>query len=115
MPERRPAFVHHLRLFLRVKILAHLPHDAQDLALPRLQQRSVLLHKVEQVLLRLGGEAVVRLDGFLLFTPRQRAPQHIDLALQILFAAFLARFLFLERDLLRAFITIHAVIHQRVA
>ena len=95
VPEGRPAFIHHLRLLLRIEILAHLAHDAQDLALPRLQQRRVLLHKVEQVLLRLRGIAR-RLDLHRLFlTTRQGAPQGIHLALQILFAALLPRFLFL--------------------
>ena len=45
VPECRPAFVHHLRLFLRIEILADLAHDAQDLTLPRLQQRGVFSMK----------------------------------------------------------------------
>jgi hypothetical protein len=53
VPEGGPPFVHHLGLFLRIKILADLAHDTQDFALPRFQQRRVLLHKVQQVLLRL--------------------------------------------------------------
>ena len=34
VPEGRPAFVHHLSLFLRIKILAHLTHNTQDFTLP---------------------------------------------------------------------------------
>ena len=96
VPEGRPAFVHHLGLLLRIEILAHLAHDAQDLTLPRLQQRGVFLHKVEQVFLRLGRVATRLGDGFLLFTFWQGAPQHIHLALQILLAALLPGFLFLQ-------------------
>lgn len=36
-------------------------------------------------------------------------------ALQILFPAFLPRFLLLQRDFLRTFIAVDAVVHQRVA
>ena len=96
VPEGRPAFVHHLGLLLRIEILAHLAHDAQDLTLPRLQQWGVLLHKVEQVFLRLGRVTPCLGDGFLLLTFRQGAPQHIHLALQILLAALLPGFLFLQ-------------------
>ncbi len=115
VPEGRPAFVHHLSLFLRIEVLAHLTHDAQDLTLPRLQQRGVLLHKVEQVLLRLGRVAARFHNRFLFFTFRQGTPQRIHLALQILFAAFLPGFLLLQGDLLRTFVAIHAVVHQRMA
>ena len=115
VPEGRPAFVHDLRLLLRVKILAHLAHDAQDLTLPRLQQRGVLLHKIEQVFLRLGRIATRFGDRFFLLTLRQGSPQHVHLALQVLFAAFLPGFLLLQGDFLRAFIAVHAVVHQRVA
>lgn len=55
VPEGGPPLVHHTGLFLRVEILADFTHDAQDLALPRFEQRGVLLHKVQQVLLRFGG------------------------------------------------------------
>ena len=34
VPEGGPAFVHHLSLFLRIKILAHLTHNTQDFTLP---------------------------------------------------------------------------------
>lgn len=55
VPEGGPPLVHHPGLFLRVEILADFTHDAQDLALPRFEQRGVLLHKVQQVLLRFEG------------------------------------------------------------
>ena len=114
VPEGRPAFVHHLRLFLRVEILAHLAHDAQDLTLPRLQQRGVLLHKIEQVFLWLGRIAPRFGDRFFFLTLRQGAPQHVHLALQILFAAFLPGLLLLQGDFLRTFVAVNAVVHQRV-
>ena len=114
VPEGRPAFVHDLSLLLRVKILAHLAHDAQDLTLPRLQQRGVLLHKIEQVFLRLGRIATRFGDRFFLLTLRQGTPQHVHLALQVLFAAFLPGLLLLQGDFLRTFVAIHAVVHQRV-
>ncbi len=114
VPEGRPAFIHHLGLFLRVKILADFTHNAQHFTLPRLQQWRVLFHKVQQVFLRLRGIAR-RLDLSKLFLfAWQGAPQRIDLALQILFPAFLPRFLFLQRNLLRAFIAIDAIVHQRM-
>lgn len=36
VPEGGPTLIHHLSLFLRIKILAHFTHDAHDLSLPRL-------------------------------------------------------------------------------
>jgi hypothetical protein len=57
VPERGPAFVHHLRLALRVEVLRHLAHDAHDLALPGLQQRRVFFDEVQQVFLRFFGKA----------------------------------------------------------
>jgi hypothetical protein len=58
VPEGRPAFVHHLGLPLRVEVLRHLAHDANDFALPGFEQRRVLLDEVEQVFLRFGGKAL---------------------------------------------------------
>ncbi len=81
MPEGRPALVHDLRLFLRIKILADFTHDAQNFALPRLEQRSVFLHKIEQVFLRFSGKAACFGDSFFFLAFWQRAPQHIHLAL----------------------------------
>ena len=115
VPEGGPPLVHHLGLFLRVEILADFTHDAQDLALPRFEQRGVLLHKVQQVLLRFGRVATGGLNRFFFLALRQGAPQHIHLALQILFPAFLPRFLLLQGDFLRTFIAVDAVVHQRVA
>ncbi|CSG37459.1 Uncharacterised protein [Shigella sonnei] len=54
-------------------------------------------------------------NRFLFLALRQSTPEHIDLTLQILFATFLPGFLFLQRDFLRAFVPVHAVVHQRVA
>jgi hypothetical protein len=45
VPESGPAFVHHLGLFLRIKILADFTHDAQNLTLP-LQQRGGRLRRI---------------------------------------------------------------------
>ena len=56
VPERRPAFIHYLGLLLRIKILTELAHDADDLALPGLQQRGMFLDKIENVLLGLARE-----------------------------------------------------------
>ena len=95
MPESGPALVHHLRLFLRIKILADLAYNAQHFTLPGLQQRGVLLHEVQQVFLWLRGITPGFRHGFLFLFLRQRAPQHIDLTLQILFTTFLPGFLFL--------------------
>ena len=95
MPESGPALVHHLCLFLRIKILADLAYNAQHFALPGLQQRGILLHEVQQVLLWLRGITAGFRHGFLFLFLRQCAPQHIHLALQILFTAFLTGFLFL--------------------
>ena len=50
--EGGAAFVHHLGLPLRVEVLRDDAHDAQDLALPRLQNQAVLFQEIEQVLLR---------------------------------------------------------------
>lgn len=79
MPASRPAFVHDLRLFLWIKILADFTYNAQNFALPRLQQQSVFIHKIEQILLRFGGKTVCFGDGFLFLALWQRAPQHINL------------------------------------
>ena len=115
MPEGCPAFVHDLCLFLRIKILTDFTHDAQNLTLPGFQQRGIFFHKVEQVFLWFRRVAASFHNGFLFFTFWQSAPQRVDLALQVLLTAFLAGFLFLQGDFLRTFITINAIIHQRVA
>ncbi|MCC2633413.1 MAG: hypothetical protein K0S48_1299 [Ramlibacter sp.] len=115
VPERGPALVHHLRLPLRVEVLRHLAHDAHHLALPRLQQGRVLLDEVQDVLLRLLGEALGLLLGLLAGLGGQRAPQVVDLLLQVGLAV-LAAVLFLHHaDLLRPAIAVDAVVHQRVA
>jgi hypothetical protein len=78
VPEGGPALVHHLGLALRVEVLRHLAHDAHDLALPGLQQRRVLLDEVQQVLLRLGGEAL-RLRSSAGLVGRARQVRHRSL------------------------------------
>ena len=111
-----PTFVHDLGLSLRVEVLRDLAHDADDLALPGFEQRRVLLDEVQQVLLRLLGEApgLGRLGGVAL-APRQRAPQIVDLLLRVgLALAPLGEFL---RQALarRTAVAVHAVVGQRVA
>lgn len=114
MPEGRPALVHDLRLFLRIKILADFTHDAQNFALPRLEQRGVFLHKIEQVFLRFSGKAACFGDRF--SSSRFGSVRHsIFTGFVDTLPGFLSRFLFLQRDFLRALIAIDAVIHQRVA
>ena len=93
MPESGPALVHHLSLLLRVKILADLAHDAQHLTLPGFQQRRILLDEIEDIFLRFARIPARLLRRFFAFDARQGLPQRVHLALQILFAAFLARFL----------------------
>src|SRR5213594_1733924 len=111
VPEGGPALVHYLRLPLRVEVLRDLAHDAHDLALPRLEQWRVLLDEVQQVFLRLDGEALLarRLLGFV-SAPRQRAPQVVDLLLRIGLAVLAARLLGGQAQLLRATIAVDAVV-----
>ena len=67
-----------------VEVLRNLAHDADDFALPRFEQRCILLDEVQQVLLRLFREALVLWCGSVLANAaRQGAPQVIDLALRI--------------------------------
>ena len=87
VPERRPAFVHHLGLRLRVKILRELADDAHQLALPRLELRRVLLDEIQDVLLRLRRERAARKVCRTAGSLRQRAPQVVELP----FAVRLAR------------------------
>ncbi len=116
VPEGGPALVHDLALALRVEVLRHLAHDAHDLALPRFEQWCVLLDEVEQVLLRLLGEAARFLQLFsLVCTARQRAPQVVDLLLGI-GLALLALGQFLRQGALAgAAVAVHALVHQRMA
>ena len=57
VPEGRPAFVHYLRLALRVEVLAKLTHNAYNFPLPRLKERGMLLDEIQNVLLRFFREA----------------------------------------------------------
>src|SRR5690606_3526544 len=50
--ETGAALVHHLGLLLRVEILGDVADDTQDLPLPGLERRTVVLDEVEDVLLR---------------------------------------------------------------
>ena len=115
VPEGRPALVHDLGLALRVEVLPELAHDAHDLALPRLQQRRVLLDEIEDVLLRLGREARRCARGGLVAPVRDRAPQVVDLGLQEVLALLLAAPLLAQPDRGRALVAVHPVVHQRVA
>ena len=85
VPERGPAFIHDLGLALRIKVLGDFSNNADDLALPRLQQRGVFFDEVQDVFLQFSGETF-RVDRVLsairLF--RQRAPQVIHLRLRVL-------------------------------
>ena len=115
MPEGRPAFVHDLGLALRVKILSDFAHDSYDLALPRLQQRSVFFDEVQNVFLRFIREASVVFFAELVCAFGNGAPQIVDLFLQVLFAVFLPAAFFLGRNRIRPFVAIDPVIHQRMA
>ncbi len=116
MPEGGPALVHHLGLALGVEVLRDLAHDADDFALPWLQQRGVLLDEIQQVFLGFARVAgvyllilrVVRVD-------RDGAPQLVDLALQVLFALLLALPFFRGRDRVGPLVAVDAVVHQRMA
>ena len=116
MPERRPALVHHLRLPLRIEVLGDLAHDPHDLALPGLEQRRVLLDEVEDVLLRLGREAL-HLGAVLgsVGPARQRAPDVVDLGLGVGQAVVAPRQLLGERELARPVVAVDAVVLQRMA
>src|SRR6185437_15718226 len=81
MPERRPAFVHHLRLGLRIEIPRELADDANELALPRLELRRVLFDEIKDVLLRLRRKAFGRAAANLRIAFRQRAPEVVELPL----------------------------------
>src|SRR5690625_436794 len=114
MPERRPALVHNLGLALRIKILRHLAYDAYDFPLPRLQQRRVLLDKIQQILLWLawvvrGFRACVvflgRLGGY-------GPPQLVHLLLHKHLALFLARAFCRRRNGRWTSRAVHAVVHQ---
>ena len=70
------AFVHHLGLALRVKVLRDLAQDADDLALQRLQPRRKLFDEIQDVFVQLLRKAVVLLRRILLAgAGGQRAPQ----------------------------------------
>ncbi len=114
VPERRPPFVHHLGLALRIEVLRDLPDDAHDLALPRFEQRRVLLDEVQQILLRILRELLVVALAHL-SRARHGAPQIVQVALYVLCAFALATPLFLRRHRMRPLVAIDAVIAQRVA
>ena len=116
MPERRPAFVHHLGLGLRIEVLGELAHDAHELALPGLELRRVFLDEIQDVLLRLGGKRLAGDSGIGFGRASgQRPPQIVELPLAMGLALGQTRRLGLERQRGRAPIAIDAVRHQRVA
>ena len=116
VPERGPALVHHLRLPLRIEVLRHLAHDAHHLALPGFEQRRVLLDEVEDVLLRLVGEALGFGRGAVLLDALgQRAPQVVDLLLRMVLAVLALGQLLRQRLAARAAVAVDAVVGQRVA
>ena len=116
VPERGPALVHHLGLALRIEVLGDLAHDAHDLALPRLQQRGVLLDEVQQVFLGFLGKALAVLRRAVLARAgRQGAPQLVDLLLGIGLALLALGPLARQAFLGGAAVTVHAQVGQRVA
>ena len=114
VPERGPAFVHHLGLALRIEILRDLAYDSHYFALPGFQQRRILFNKVQQVFLRFFRVADV---GFL-FLLAQRfgngAPEFVHLLLQIFFALFLALAFLSSGNWVGTLVAIDAVVHQRM-
>ena len=90
MPEGRPSLVHDLGLPLGIEVLPNLAHHANYLTLPRLQQGCIFFDEIEQVFFGLGREA----GGYFFlraFELRgQRAPQVVDLALQVFSPGLLA-------------------------
>src|SRR5690606_10367409 len=92
-----------------------LAHKANYLPLPGFQQRRILLDEVEQVLLWLGWKALPALMVFLFMIAGDGAPQIVDLALQIFFPLLLQLTLPRARNRSRTFVTIHTVVHERVA
>ena len=83
VPERRPAFVHHLGLPLRIEVLRRLAHDAHDLALPGLQQRRMLFNEVQDVFLWFFRKAAAGFLDLAVGGARQRAPQVVHLLLLV--------------------------------
>ncbi len=115
MPEGGPTLVHDLGLTLRVEILGDLADDAHHFTLPGLQQGGVLFDEVEDVFLGLCGEAREILFVVLARAFRDRAPQIVDLLLQMLLAVLHAATFFFCRNRVGPLVAIDAVVHQRVA
>ncbi len=115
MPERRPAFVHHLCLALRIEILRDLAHDAHHFALPGFQQRGVLLDEVENVFLWLCREACVVFLAALVGTFRDGAPKIVNLPLKVLLPVLLPAPLLFGGNRVGALVAVHTVVHQRMA
>ncbi|MNS66745.1 hypothetical protein D3C72_999720 [compost metagenome] len=119
VPEGGPALVHDLGLALRIEILGNLAHDAYHLALPRFQQRRVLLDEVQQVFLgfgrKAGGGLALVVLVLVLVAAGQGAPQLVDLRLHVFFAFFLARIFLGHRQLGRALVAVHAIVLDGVA
>ncbi|VVN40258.1 hypothetical protein PS676_05328 [Pseudomonas fluorescens] len=114
MPERGPAFVHHLGLALRVEVLGDLAHDPHDLPLPGLQQRRMFFDEVQDVFLRFGGEACIVPVAVLVCAFRNGAPQIVDLFLQMLLPVLLPTTFFLGGNRVGAFVAVNTVVHQRM-
>ena len=115
VPESRPAFVHDLRLPLRIEVLGNLAHDANDFALPGLQQGRIFLDEVQQIFLGIGGKPNVGFFNQLFSRLGQGTPQVIDLLLQVGFALLAPHFFLGQREFLRPLVTVNAVVHQGVA
>ena len=114
----RRALVHHLGLALRVKILCHQPHDAQQLALPRPEFGRRFFEEIQDIFLR---QAEQRLPAFerqvrlaLTGPHRHRAPQIVE-NLLLMTAPFFEPQLFLAQVRgLSLRVTMHAMRHQRM-
>ena len=90
VPKSCPPLVHHLGLPLWVKVLGDLAHDAHHFTLPGLQQGRVFFQEVQNVFLRLFGEAGVVLLAEFVCAFGDGAPQIVDLFLQVLLAFLLS-------------------------
>ena len=114
----RATFVHHLGLPLRIEILRDMPHEPEDLALPRLQARRGLLQKVQEVFLRqLEQSAQMLLVGLLAVAAllaRKRLPQVVIGLLLVEMPLPFASLLRAKVGALLARIAMDAVGHQRM-
>ena len=115
MPEGRPPFVHQLRLDLRIEVLCDLADDADQLPLPRLQLRRMLLDEIEKILFGLDRDVALRSGGLRHLASRHRAPEIVEVLLLVRPARILPGTLVFRRQGLRPPETIDAVTAERMA